>query len=329
MRYSEAMERFGSDKPDLRFGMELQDAGEWAAKSDFMVFGKALEAGGRVMGITVQGGADLSRKQIDKLGEFAGDYGAKGLAWWKAGEGGGSGPLARFCADGKAKALMEVMGASDGDLCLFAADREKIVHRVLGALRARLGRERGLIQSGWVFVWVTHFPMFEYDEEAGSWVSLHHPFTAPDDWDMGGVTTADDPRCGGLLSRAYDLVLNGWELGSGSIRIHKSDVQERIFDLLGIDPEEQREKFGFLLDALAYGAPPHGGFAMGLDRLVALTAGLDNIRDVIAFPKTTSATDLMCQAPSRVRPQQLDEIHIQLAGRALRQEEDAPASESS
>jgi len=328
MRYSEAMERFGSDKPDLRFGMELRDAGEWAASSDFMVFGKALEAGGRVMGITVPEGANLSRKEIDKLGAFAADYGAKGLAWWKAGADGGSGPLARFCADGKAKPLMELMGASDGDLCLFAADQEKVVHRVLGALRVRLGRERGLTKPGWAFVWVTHFPMFEYDEDAGRWVSLHHPFTAPDDWDLGGVTSADDARCGGLLSRAYDLVLNGWELGSGSIRIHRTDLQERIFHLLGIDPEEQREKFGFLLEALTFGAPPHGGFALGLDRLIALTAGLDNIRDVIAFPKTTSATDLMCQAPSPVRPEQLAEIHIQLAGRALRQGEDAVAGES-
>ena len=318
--YAEAMERYGSDKPETRFGMELTDVAAWARESDFQVFKKALDAGGRVMGITLPGGAELSRKEIDGLGTFVADFGAKGLAWWKAGADGGSGPLARFCAEGRATSLMETLGASDGDLCLFVADQERVVHRALGELRAHLGRTRGLVEASgipWAFLWVTRFPMFEPEPETGRWISLHHPFTAPQDWDLGGASGLEDPRWGELESRAYDLVLNGWELGSGSVRIHRADVQERVFEVLGIGPEEQREKFGFLLEALSFGAPPHGGLGLGLDRLVALTAGLDNIRDVIAFPKTTTAADLMCAAPSPVRPDQLAEVHVQLAGRAL------------
>ena len=313
LRYREAMERFGSDKPDTRFGMELVDAAEWARRADFKVFHGALEAGGRVMGLTVPGGADLSRKEVDALGELAGQYGARGLAWWKAGAEGGSGPLARFAAGDLAGELMGVMGAAEGDLCLFVADRQRVVQRALGELRVYLGRARGLIQEGWNFLWVTHFPLFEFDEESQRWFSSHHPFTAPEDWDLGGEGA--DP--GQLASRAYDLVLNGWEMGSGSVRIHRADVQQRVFELLGIGRAEQEAKFGFLLEALAYGAPPHGGFAVGLDRMVALTGGIDNIRDVIAFPKTATATDLMCGAPSRVRSDQLDEVHIQLAGKGL------------
>ncbi len=310
MRYSEAMERFGSDKPDLRFGMELIDVADWARTSDFKVFQGALESGGRVMGLCVAGGASLSRKEIDALGNLASEFGAKGLAWWKAGKDGGSGPLARFAAGDLAGKLMEVMGASEGDLCLFAADREAVVHRVLGELRLHLSRRLGLARKGWNLLWVTHFPLFHYDEAAERWVSSHHPFTAPEDWEMAG-----DP--GKLASRAYDLVLNGWELGSGSVRIHRADVQERVFELLGIGEKERAEKFGHLLEALSFGAPPHGGFAMGIDRIVALTAGIDNIRDVIAFPKTTSASDLMCQAPSPVQAEQLEEVHIALSGKAL------------
>jgi aspartyl-tRNA synthetase len=313
LRHSEAMERYGSDKPDTRFGMELVDVAEWSRRAGFNVFNAALDAGGRVLGMAVPGGGDLSRKEIEALEPVAAQFGAKGLAWWKAGKDGGAGPLARFAKGELATALMERLGAKEGDLCLFAADRQKVARRVLGELRVLLGRQRGLVQEGWNFLWVTHFPLFEYDEEAGRWFSSHHPFTAPEDWDMGGA----NPDLGALSSRAYDLVLNGWEMGSGSIRIHRADVQGRIFDLLGIGPAEQQSKFGFLLDAFSYGAPPHGGFAVGLDRLVAMTCGADNIRDVIAFPKTATATDLLCGAPSFVQPEQLAEVHVALAGKGL------------
>ncbi len=316
LRYAEAMERYGSDKPDTRFEMELVDVADWAQRASFQVFHKVLEAGGRVKGITLQGGAALSRKEIDALGTYVGEFGAKGLAWWKAAADGGAGPLARFCEGDLAGELMRAMGASEGDLCLFVADAEKVCHRALGELRVHLGRTRGLIREGWNFLWVTHFPLFERDEETGAWTSSHHPFTAPEDWELRG-----DP--GDLASRAYDLVLNGWEMGSGSVRIHRAEVQQRVFELLGIGPEEQEEKFGFLLEALSYGAPPHGGFAVGLDRMVAMTAGVDNIRDVIAFPKTATATDLMCGAPSTVRPEQLADVHIRLTGRGLAREDEA------
>jgi aspartyl-tRNA synthetase len=313
LRYEEAMERYGSDKPDTRFGMELVDVAEWARAAEFGVFHAALEKGGRVLGLVVSGGGSMTRKEIDALTPLAAQYGAKGLAWWKAGADGGAGPLARFAQGELAGSLMHALGARDGDLCLFAADRQKVARRVLGELRVHLGRKLGLVREGWNFLWVTHFPLFEYDDEAGRWFSSHHPFTAPEDWDLGGP----EPELRGLASRAYDLVLNGWEMGSGSIRIHRGDVQQRVFELLGIGPREQQTKFGFLLEALAYGAPPHGGFAVGLDRMVALTGGVDNIRDVIAFPKTATATDLMCGAPSFVRTEQLAEVHVALAGRGL------------
>lgn len=308
LRWEEAMQRYGVDKPDTRFGLELADVGAWAGQCDFKVFRGALDAGGSVLALVVPAEHSFSRKQVEALEAVAKEYGAKGLAWWKAGRAGGSGPLARFVGDeASTTRLMESCAASEGDLCLFAADRTPIARRVLGELRNHLGRRLELIEPGRLdFVWVTHFPMFELDEDTGAWVSLHHPFTAPEDWSLGG----DDPDPGKLASRAYDLVLNGWELGSGSIRIHRQDVQQRVFRLLGIEPEEQRRKFGFLLDALAHGAPPHGGFALGLDRSVALSLGLDNIRDLIAFPKTASATDLMCGAPSPVDPEQLADVHV-------------------
>jgi len=312
LRHAEAMARYGSDKPDVRFGMELVDVAAWARKSEFKVFHNALDAGGCVLAINA-GDVSFSRKEIDALVPVAALGGAKGLAWWKADPAGGTGPLARFAAGPLAAELMELVGAKPGDLCLFVADRRAVAQRSLNEVRLHLRNALRLVDpKHFAFLWVTHFPLFTRDEEAGRWYSEHHPFTAPEDWSLGGP--GGDPA--GLMSRSYDLVMNGWELGSGSIRIHRSDVQERVFEILGIGPEERREKFGFLLEALSYGAPPHGGFALGLDRTVALTAGLDNIRDVIAFPKTASATDLMCQAPSPVRPEQLAEVHIQLARRA-------------
>ena len=305
--WRESMERFGVDKPDLRFGLELKAADAWARACEFAVFRGAVESGGRVMALVVPAAHALSRKDVEGLEEVAKASGAKGLAWWKAGREGGVGPLARFAAGGRAAELMAAIGAAEGDTCLFAAGRQGVVWRALGDLRNHLGRRFRLAQAGeWRFLWVTGFPMFEYDEEAGRWFSAHHPFTAPVDWSLGG----ESPDLASLESRAYDLVLNGWELGSGSVRIHRGDVQEKVFSILGIGPEEQQKKFGFLLEALSYGAPPHAGFAVGLDRLCALSLGLDNIRDVVAFPKTTSASDLMCAAPSTVAPEQLAEVHI-------------------
>jgi aspartyl-tRNA synthetase len=324
MRWIEAMDRFGSDKPDTRFGMELVALDEWALAGEFSVFRDSVEGGGRVMGIVVKGGAEkISRGQMKPLEKKAREAGARGLAWWKPGlSGGGAGPLARWCEGAHGEELLKIMGALEGDLLLFCADSRQVTWRVLGELRLSLARQLDLIPSGrWDFLWVTHFPMFERDEAAGRWTSSHHPFTAPEDWDLGG-----DPAQ--LDSRAYDLVLNGWELGSGSVRIHRSDVQQKVFELLGIGPEEQRQKFGFFLDALAHGAPPHAGFAVGLDRLVALTVGLDNIRDVIPFPKTTSAADLMCQAPSSVPEAQLEEVHIQLRPEARSPQEPPSGADS-
>ncbi|MEM6570096.1 MAG: aspartate--tRNA ligase [Planctomycetota bacterium] len=324
LTWREAMERYGSDKPDTRFGMELVNVAEWIPVSGFGVFEKTLAAGGRVMALRVEGGGDsVSRGNMKKLEEVAKTYGAKGLAWWKPGvEGGAGGSIVKFCQGDSGAKLMEITGAGEGDLVLLVGDVESTTWRSLGALRLHLGRELGLIPATdgadaggagpWNFLWVTRFPMFERDEEPNDggpprWVSLHHPFTAPAEWGMDG-----DP--GDMESRAYDLVLNGWELGSGSIRIHRQDTQARVFELLGLDEEQQSTKFGFLLEALSYGPPPHGGFAVGLDRIVALTLGMESIRDVVAFPKTASATDLMCDAPSSVEPHQMDELFIRHSG---------------
>ncbi len=307
MPWKESMERFGVDKPDLRFGLELVAVDAWAKESEFQVFRGAVERGGRVMGLVVPAKHELSRKDVTALEESAKANGAKGLAWWKASASGGAGPLAKFCAGERGASLMQRMNAGEGDLCLFVADRQGVVWRVLGDLRNQLGKRFKLANEGERrFLWVTEFPMFEYDETEKRWFSAHHPFTAPVDWNLGGASG----EYGKLVSRAYDLVLNGWELGSGSVRIHRTDVQKKVFEILGIGPEEQQKKFGFLLEALSYGAPPHAGFALGLDRLSAMTLGLDNIREVVAFPKTTSASDLMCRAPSSVTPEQLEEVHV-------------------
>lgn len=320
LTWHEAMERYGSDKPDTRFSMELIDAAPWVPHSGFGVFQKIIEGGGRVMGITIPGGGEaISRGNVKKLEEVVKTYGAGGLAWWKPGvEGGAGGSIVKFCQDESGAKLREVMGASEGDMCAFVAGDQDVVWKALGALRLHVGKELGMVPETdgaaagstgpWNFLWVTRFPMFEWDAEPNDgsdprWVSLHHPFTAPADWDMSG-----DP--GDMESRAYDLVMNGWELGSGSIRIHREDTQTRVFELLGLGPEEQSQKFGFLLEALSYGAPPHGGFAVGLDRIVALTLGMESIRDVVAFPKTSTASDLMCDAPSSVAGHQMKELFI-------------------
>jgi aspartyl-tRNA synthetase len=315
LTWRQAMERYGVDKPDTRYGMELIDAAAWVPVSGFNVFTKALEAGGRVMGLRVAGGGtSISRGNIKKLEDVVKTHGAKGLAWWKPGEeGGAAGSLVKFCEGQSGAKLREVMGAVDGDLVVFVADTELVTWKALGALRVFVAKELGLApavdgvegsgQGPWNLLWVTSFPMFEWDAEEGRWSSAHHPFTAPSDWTM-----QDDPSR--MSSRAYDLVMNGWELGSGSIRIHRAETQRKVFDLLGIGAEEQQKKFGFLLEALSFGPPPHGGFAVGLDRIVALTAGLDSIRDVVAFPKTTAAADLMCDAPSTVEARQLVELSV-------------------
>ena len=306
LRWRDAMDRFGVDKPDLRIPLELCDVSEWAESSEFGVFRKAVEDGGRVGGLRIPGAASLSRKQIEAFEVFAKEAGAKGMAWWKpnpADPEQGAGPLQRFAGGESGRRLAEAMQAAEGDLCVFIADEERTTLRALGELRLQFGRKLDLVEPGFRFTWVTHFPLLEWDPDSGRWFSAHHPFTAPEDWELKGSP-------GKLASRAYDLVLNGWELGSGSVRIHRADVQRKVFDLLGIGPEEQEQKFGFLLEALSFGAPPHGGFALGLDRTVALSLGHDSIRDVIAFPKTASATDLMCAAPSNVPPALLEEVHV-------------------
>ncbi len=308
LTWDEAMRRFGSDKPDLRFGMELTDVSALAARSSFQVFAKAVAGGGAVVGLCAPGQAErFSRKDIDGFTAFVADYGAPGLAWAKVGADGVSGSIAKFYGGDAGRELTAAMAAAPGDLLLFVADRAQVARRALGELRLKLGALLGLRDpSDFRFCWVVGFPLFEFDEEHGRWNAAHHPFTAPVDWDL------EDYAAGtaSIRSRAYDLCLNGWELGSGSIRIHRTDVQQRVFEFLGVGEEDQRRKFGFLLDALRYGAPPHGGIALGLDRTVALALGYDSIRDVIAFPKTASATDPMCEAPSPVAPEQLAELHI-------------------
>jgi aspartyl-tRNA synthetase len=315
MTWDQAMDRYGVDKPDLRFGLELKAlSAAWIANSRIPFFKSAIQDGGCVKCIVVpcRFEEQMSRKSLTELETVAKSLGAGGLAWWRANaNSAGAGPLSRFLdALGESSGLMREVGAEDADIVLCVAGRSPMVRRVLGELRNQLARKLGLIgkDAAWRFTWVTQFPMFEYDAEAGRWFSAHHPFTAPVDWTLGGP----DPKLENLPSRAYDLVLNGWELGSGSVRIHRADVQQRVFEILGISREEQQRKFGFLLEALACGAPPHAGFALGLDRTTALTLGLDNIRDMIAFPKTASATDLMCGAPSLVDDAQLREVHVKI-----------------
>ncbi|WP_010098972.1 aspartate--tRNA ligase [Ornithinibacillus scapharcae] len=310
MPYQEAMDRFGSDKPDTRFELELIHVADLLANSDFKVFQGAIESGGNVALLNVKGeAANFSRKDIDKLTEFVKVYGAKGLAWLKVEGEELKGPIAKFISDDEKQGLMEKAEASDGDLLLFVADKSSVVYDSLGALRLKLGKELGLIdESKFNFLWVTDWPLLEYDEELGRYFAAHHPFTMPFEEDFEKLRT--DPSS--VRANAYDLVLNGYELGGGSIRIYKREVQNEMFKVLGFTEEEAKEQFGFLLEALEYGAPPHGGIALGLDRIVMLLTGRSNLRDTILFPKTASASDLLTNAPSPVSESQLTELSIQL-----------------
>ena len=317
--YSEAMRLYGSDKPDLRVKLQFTDLTEVMRDVDFKVFSAAAQMdGGRVVGLRIPGGAELSRSEIDAYTQFVAIYGAKGLAYIKVndaakGRDGLQSPIVKNLHDSALDAVLSRTGAVSGDLIFFGADKAKVVNDAIGALRVRIGhsdfgRSHGLFENAWKPLWVVDFPMFEYDEADARWVAVHHPFTAPKDGHEDYMGT-DPGRC---IAKAYDMVLNGWEIGGGSVRIHREEVQSKVFRALKIGPDEARAKFGFLLDALQYGAPPHGGIAFGLDRIVTMMAGAESIRDVIAFPKTQRAQDLLTQAPSPVDEKQLRELHIRL-----------------
>ena len=310
MPYQEAMERFGSDKPDTRFGLELVNISEDVKDSGFKVFSGAVSSGGQVSAINVEDKADaFSRKDIDKMTEDVKVYGAKGLAWLKVKEGTLNGPIAKFFSEDEAANIMSKLGAKDGDLLLFVADKTSVVHDSLGALRQKLARRLDLIDhSKFNFLWVTDWPLFEYDEEQERYHAAHHPFTMP----AGGSLEELKKNPKDVQAEAYDIVLNGYELGGGSLRIYQKEMQQEMFEVLGFSQEEANDQFGFLLEALEYGTPPHGGIAFGLDRLVMLLAGRTNLRDTILFPKTASAQDPMTNAPGAVSEAQLDELHLQL-----------------
>ncbi|MEL0538809.1 aspartate--tRNA ligase [Staphylococcus debuckii] len=310
MTYAEAMARYGSDKPDTRFDMELKDVSELGRTMDFKVFKDTVEKGGEVKAIAAKGAADkYTRKDMDALTEFVNIYGAKGLAWVKVVEDGFSGPIARFFEDKDVEKVKELTGAEPGDLVMFVADKPSVVAQSLGALRVKLAHELGLIDKDKLnFLWVTDWPLLEYDEDEKRYVAAHHPFTSPKDEDLDKLDSAPEKA----QAKAYDIVLNGYELGGGSIRIHNADIQSKMFEVLGFTKEQAQEQFGFLLDAFKFGAPPHGGIALGLDRFVMLLAGRNNLRDTIAFPKTASAVSLMTQAPSEVSDKQLEELSLRI-----------------
>ncbi len=314
MSYHEAMRRYGSDKPDLRVALELVDVADLVRECDFKVFSApAQDPGGRVTALRVPGGGALTRKEIDEYTAYVGRYGAKGLAYIKVnqrerGRDGLQSPIVKFLSDGALDGMLARCGAADNDLIFFGADQARIVSDALGALRLKVAQDRGLVTAGWQPLWVVDFPMFEWDAQARRWGAMHHPFTSPQVDDP--ATLAEAP--GNALARAYDIVLNGSEIGGGSVRIFREEMQSAVFALLGITPEEARLKFGFLLDALRYGCPPHGGIAFGLDRLAMLMAGADSIREVIAFPKTQTAADPLTDAPTEVGEAQLRELHIRV-----------------
>jgi aspartyl-tRNA synthetase len=315
LTYADAMRDYGSDKPDLRVMLKLTELTDLMRRSAFKVFRSAADLpDGRVAALNVPGGGTLTRKEIDEYTTFVAIYGAKGLAYVKVNdasnpnEQGLQSPIVKFLSADVLAQIIARTGAKSGDLIFFAADRAKIVDDGLGALRAKVGHERGFVQAGWKPLWVVDFPMFEYDDQKKAWGARHHPFTAPKD----GHEQLFNADPGAALAKAYDVVLNGWEIGGGSVRIHQPEVQAAVFKALGIGEADQQKKFGFLLDSLKYGAPPHGGIAFGFDRMVALMAGVDQIRDVIAFPKTQRGQDLLIDTPSAVTEQQLRDLHIRI-----------------
>ncbi|MBO5656937.1 MAG: aspartate--tRNA ligase, partial [Agathobacter sp.] len=319
MPWQEAMDRYGSDKPDTRFGMELVDVSEVVKNCEFVVFKSALEAGGTVRGINVEGQADMPRKKIDKLVEFAKGYGAKGLAYICINEDGTyKSSFAKFMTEEEMDALVKAMNGKAGDLLLFAADNKHLVWSVLGALRLEMGKELGLMdENQWNFLWVTEFPLFEWSDEENRFMAMHHPFTMPMEEDLHLL----DTDLGAVRSKAYDCVLNGTELGGGSVRIHQSDIQEKMFKLLGFTEERAHEQFGFLLDAFSYGVPPHAGLAYGVDRIIMHMSHTDNIREVIAFPKVKDASCMMSKAPGTVDEKQLEELGIAIVAPVEKTEE--------